>query len=398
MHLLSLPDCSALSSLDVRDRAAFLSFGNMPRCVGTAREVAEAAAVVHGLLLVASAAAVAPGVLQVVLPYALAADERWKGLKRRESQSWPVELSMPEVNLAREAAFPHVFYATFGCSPVHFEEIHSTLKMPAIVKTRCKKTCSGRTALLVVLGRLRSSAALDSLGRSLRMNPKRISAICTTTVAWVFGRWGHIPAMVSQLAGRFPMYAEAIERTSGIEGLLIAGFIDCTVRCCARPLYGQEALFSGHKKIHGLKYQALGFPDGLIAGLYGPRQARRHDSRVLIESGLQTSLTNIQRRTGLPYLIYGDPAYGNTTTIMAGFDRVQRRGNVDMDRMTKALNADRTSVEWCFGKVCTKFKWVESKDANSIGKTACGMYYQVAVFLTNCITCVEGGGGTLQTF
>ena len=204
--------------------------------------------------------------------------------------------------------------------------------------------------------------------------------------------------MVAQLATRFPMYVEAIERTSGIQGLFIAGFIDCTVRCCARPLYGQEALFNGHKKFHGLKYQALGFPDGLIGGFYGPRQARRHDSRVLVESGLEAHLLNIQQRTGVQYLIYGDPAYGNTTTIMAGFDRVQRQRNVDMDRLTRALNADRTSVEWCFGKVCTKFKWVESRDANNIGKTACGMYYQVAVFLTNCITCVEGGGNHYGRF
>ena len=370
----------------------------MPRRVGTAREVAEAAAVVHALVMVVSAVAAAPGVLQVVLPYALAADERWKGLKRRESQSWPAELSLREVNLAREAVYPHVFYVTFGCSPVHFQEIHSALRMPDFIISSCGKKCNGRAALLVVLGRLRSSATLDCLGRSLRMNPKRISAMCTTTVAWLFGRWGHIPAMVAKLADRFPMYAEAIERTSGVTGLLISGFIDCTVRGCARPLYGQEALFSGHKKIHGLKYQALGLPDGLIAGMYGPKQARRHDSRVLVESGLETSLRNIQQRTGLPYLIYGDPAYGNTATIMAGFDRVQRRSNVDMDRLTKALNSDRTSVEWCFGKVCTKFKWVESKDANKIGKTACGMYYLVAVFLTNCITCVEGGGVHYKRF
>ncbi len=83
---------------------------------------------------------------------------------------------------------------------------------------------------------------------------------------------------------------------------------------------------------------------------------------------------------------------------MVGFDRVQRRRNVDMDRLTKALNADRTLVECCFGKVCTKFKWVESKDANNIGKTTCGMHYQVVVFLTNCITFVEGGGGHYSRF
>ncbi len=104
----------------------------MPRCVGTAREVAEAAAAINRLLMVVAAAVVAPPVLQIILPFALAANERWKGLRMRESQSWTVHLSLLEVNLAREAAFPNVFYVTFGCSQAHFEEIFSALRMPAV--------------------------------------------------------------------------------------------------------------------------------------------------------------------------------------------------------------------------------------------------------------------------
>ena len=96
-------------------------------------------------------------------------------------------------------------------------------------------------------------------------------------------------------------------------------------------------------------------------------------------------------QTHVPWLIYADVAYSNTQTIMAGFDRLQRANDVDMDWVTKSFNAERTSVEWCFGKISTKFKWLESKDANCIGKTSCGMYYLVAVFHTNCITCLEGG-------
>ena len=144
-------------------------------------------------------------------------------------------------------------------------------------------------------------------------------------------------------------------------------------------------------KKHGLKYQALGFSDGLLQGVYGPIQSRRHDNRVLVESRLQDLLSAIQVDTRTQWLIYADAAYGNTTTIMSGFDRLQRARNADMDRLTRSLNAERTSVEWCFGKVSVKFKWLESKDANKLGKTACGLYYLVSVLLTNCITCLKGG-------
>ena len=180
-------------------------------------------------------------------------------------------------------------------------------------------------------------------------------------------------------------------RSTGVQGLLIFGFIDCTVRAVRRPLYGHEAIYSGHKKVHGLKYQAIGLPDGLLAVLSEPRAGRRHDRRVLVESQLEGEIRVLQTQTGLELLEYGDPAYGNTDTIMAGFNRLQRSENQDMEWLTKAMNADRTSVEWLFGIVCNKFKWLDYKDGNRIGTTAVGCYYTVAVLLTNCITCLRGG-------
>ena len=158
-----------------------------------------------------------------------------------------------------------------------------------------------------------------------------------------------------------------------------------------RPLYGQEAIYSGHKKIHGLKYQALGLPDGLLAAVTMPRAARRHDSRVLVESSLQNEIRRLQRYAMVDYIAYADAAYTNNDVIMAGFDRVQRALDPDKDWLMKKMNADRTSVEWLFGIVCNKFKWVDYKDGNRLGTTAVGCYYITATLLTNCITCLRGG-------
>jgi hypothetical protein len=210
-------------------------------------------------------------------------------------------------------------------------------------------------------------------------------------VAWMFQKWGLKPTQLYQLKDRMPLYAAAIRRTSGINGLDIFGFLDCTVRGVRRPLYGQEAIYNGHKKTHGMKYQALGLPDGLLAAVDGPRSARRHDSRVLVESTLENEIRRIQAATGVEYIAYADAAYTNSDVIMAGFDRVQRALDEDKEWFTKSMNVDRTSVEWLFGIVCNKFRWVDYKDGNKVGKTAVGCYYITAILLTNCLTCMRGG-------
>ena len=59
------------------------------------------------------------------------------------------------------------------------------------------------------------------------------------------------------------------------------GFLDGTIRQQCRPVRGQRAIFSGHKRYHGLKFQALTVPDGLIAAMFGPVEGRLHDSTML---------------------------------------------------------------------------------------------------------------------
>ena len=48
------------------------------------------------------------------------------------------------------------------------------------------------------------------------------------------------------------------------------GFVDGTVRPLFRPGENQRLVYNGHKRVHGLKYQSVVVPNGLIAHLYGP--------------------------------------------------------------------------------------------------------------------------------
>ena len=52
-------------------------------------------------------------------------------------------------------------------------------------------------------------------------------------------------------------------------------FIDGTVRPLCRPGRMQRVLYNGHKKVHGLKFQSIAAPNGLIANLYGPVEGKR---------------------------------------------------------------------------------------------------------------------------
>ena len=47
-----------------------------------------------------------------------------------------------------------------------------------------------------------------------------------------------------------------------------------------------KELYNGHKRVYTIKFQSVVAPNGLIANLYGPVEGKRHDSRMLAESGL----------------------------------------------------------------------------------------------------------------
>lgn len=48
------------------------------------------------------------------------------------------------------------------------------------------------------------------------------------------------------------------------------GFVDGTVRPICRPGEHQRMVYTGHKRVHALKFQAVALPNGLIRRLFGP--------------------------------------------------------------------------------------------------------------------------------
>ena len=88
------------------------------------------------------------------------------------------------------------------------------------------------------------------------------------------------------------------------------GFIDGTAMAIPRPVEGQMLFYSGHKRMHALKFQSVMTPFGIIAHLFGPLEGRRHDAAMLQESGLLALVEqHMQQPGGTYWVLYGDPAY-----------------------------------------------------------------------------------------
>jgi hypothetical protein len=75
------------------------------------------------------------------------------------------------------------------------------------------------------------------------------------------------------------------------------GNIDGTGRKIAKPTRFQEAVYSGYKRYHCLKYHAVIVPCGLVISAFGAMEGRMSDSTMLHESGL----LEVRRASPLAY-------------------------------------------------------------------------------------------------
>ena len=140
-------------------------------------------------------------------------------------------------------------------------------------------------------------------------------------------------------------YAACISRkcSAALDHVIV--FIDGTLKFQCRPVRGHRAIWNGHKRHHGLKFQCLTAPDGLVASTFGPCDGRRHDSTMLQLSNVVGLFRNY-----LPgWCMYGDGAYPLCPEIIKPYGGA----NVTPQQAAwnAAMSAGRISVEWGFASV-----------------------------------------------
>lgn len=201
--------------------------------------------------------------------------------------------------------------------------------------------------------------------------------------------WFYIKSLAKNLV-QSPLLFQGVDQ-AGSFVTHIWGFIDGTARPICRPIREQKQYYSGHKRIHCLKYLAIMCPNGIIARLNGPYIGRRHDSFILDLSGLILDIEKnekFKRGNGIFHL-YGDTGYVNTKYILTNF-RNPRPQSLESE-FNKRMARIRVVVEWGFGKVLSLFSFVDYKKNQKILLQPVGKQYRVATILTNCHVCLNNG-------
>lgn len=181
-------------------------------------------------------------------------------------------------------------------------------------------------------------------------------------------------------------YAEALTKSANT--VEIWGFIDGTSRPICRPGEDQEVFYSGYKKIHGIKFQGIATPDGLIMSCSGPYSGRTNDLRMFQRSRLEERLRRLfDGRT--PYYLFRDSAYQSCYKVRTPLRRYRQLSAQEL-RYNQLLSSDRISVEQVFGRVLQQWHFNCLKSLHKLGLSPIGLHYTVAVLLTNCYTCLHG--------
>ena len=168
------------------------------------------------------------------------------------------------------------------------------------------------------------------------------------------------------------------------------GFIDDTVRPIARPIQEQH---SGHKGHHGVKYQSIVTPDGLISSIYGPDFSPGGDWKLWQESGVEGILWRVYAPNPLNapnevLYLYGGPAYAPSYGIRAPYRAGRRGGGLtpDQEAFNVVMSKYCIVVEWAFGNVLNQFTSGEWKRMQKVGLCPVAVNYMISVLLWDCQT------------
>jgi nuclease HARBI1 len=254
------------------------------------------------------------------------------------------------------------------------------------------------TGLLILLYRLSHPNRIrPEMEAFFSMRKSKISAVLDTYVSAMYAVALPYLSNPAIFEHRWNILAEMVRQKSNNAVMGVWGFIDGTFRRTCRPSRFQRLAYSGHKRSHGIKFQSVVTPDGLIAMLYGPIAGSRHDSFLLGQSNLLQQLrdcipvdplTNRHR-----FQLYGDPAYPQSGVIFGGY-RNARPGSHEAAWNTQ-MSRVREAVEWLFKEIITQWRFLDFRPTMKIFLSPIGKYYTIGAFLTNLRCCCYGSQTTI---
>ncbi|XP_070178250.1 uncharacterized protein [Littorina saxatilis] len=264
------------------------------------------------------------------------------------------------------------------------------LQMPAEMQAANGTKTSGLEVLCIVLRRLAYPCRFADLCAIFPRNEPELCLLFNLGIHHIYDNFHHKLTAFNQpwvAAPELLRYCQAIAR-KGAPLQNCWGFIDGTVRPMCRPGQHQREVFNGHKRVHGLKFQSIVIPNGLIANLHGPIEGRRHDSALLTASGAMQYMEANCNIDGAPLCVYGDPAY----PLRPHLHRPHRGNNLtrEQQQFNTDMSSVRQAVEWGFQKITTEWAFLDFKKNLKLFLSPVGKLYMVGALLANCHTCMYG--------
>jgi hypothetical protein len=151
-------------------------------------------------------------------------------------------------------------------------EMVEALEIPDEIVTRSKCVFTGVEALAITCARFRTAGDQHELAMMYCRARSSISEIVNWMVKYIDLTWSHLLDFDHTLLlspANLQIYSDAVY-SSGAPLTGIWGFIDCTIRRICRPSQWQRQAYSGHKRFHALKFQAIMLPNGIFSHLFGP--------------------------------------------------------------------------------------------------------------------------------
>lgn len=271
--------------------------------------------------------------------------------------------------------------------------VAAALRLPKKIKTiDTGSNVTRDMALLVLCSRLAHTGSWRQWEKEYGWSRAWLRDVLKTTVKMILANKGYRLEMdVEDMLRDRDRYCSAIA-AKGAPFRTCVGFIDGTIRKTARPTRGQRAWYSGHKAIHGMKFQSVVTPDGLIIDAWGPYAGSFADGKLLRDSRLLERWRPALRTDDveqLNYCLYGDPAYPRCDILMANVK--DPYATPAQRRVNKAMKPLRETVEWGFQKISVNyFRYFQEPVHLQALKAEVGSMYRAAILLTNCFTCLYG--------
>ena len=280
-------------------------------------------------------------------------------------------------------------------SRLDIDRVRRLLGIPDIVVTNNRDRCPGLWAFCMLLFKLSWPRLMSDLRDVFGGTKQRCGRIVNHVAVFLYVRFSDKMSTLDRERYNDDYILRLCDAGFQKNGIMenIWGFLDATIRPCARPVRFQKVVYNGKNRVHSIKFQTVVSWDGMIAHVAGPWPGARHDSGIFAESGLPQVLSSLPRishdrlHRPLPVALYADEGYALSNRVFIPYPD----GRLDAlhQAFNQKMSQSRITVEWAYHTILRSWPALDFKRNLKLFKSPIAAYYVVAALLTNVQSCLN---------